>query len=121
MEALTSSEIEALRVIRSTLAGGGFSVFDSALRVALVKAIDILVGEGVPTVRPPLMFNEDPYANFHWLGAERAGKPTVAAWLKGAWYSVVEKGPITPGEMYMRGWRYLAPCLEPGKGPNVRD
>lgn len=46
---------------------------------------------------------------YHWLGSERALTPCLSEWLKDAWYSAGEAGPITPEEMYRRGWRYLRP------------
>lgn len=45
----------------------------------------------------------------HWLHAERAGNPGIAEWWPDGWYSVNEKGPVTPHEMRCRGWEYLGP------------
>ena len=58
--------------------------------------------------RPP----KDKY-EFHWLWAERADTPIVSQWLAGNWFSSGEASPISPEEMYRRGWRYLKPAKPP--------
>lgn len=41
-----------------------------------------------------------------WLTAERASYPSVAEWLRGAWHSPDNDEPISPEEMWRRGWRF---------------
>ena len=49
----------------------------------------------------------------HFLHAERASYPSIAEWIKGNWWCVNEVGPVSPEEMYRRGWRYGKPVMYP--------
>lgn len=50
---------------------------------------------------------------FHWLVSERAWSPVPAQWIKSQWYSPGEGTPISPEEMYRRGWRWGAVAKPP--------
>lgn len=50
---------------------------------------------------------------FHWLHSERSSMPVVAQWIKMAWYAPGEAGPISPTEMWRRGWFWYAPARPP--------
>lgn len=50
---------------------------------------------------------------FHWLTCERASSPVPAQWIRGQWYSPGERDPISPEEMFRRGWRWGAVAKPP--------
>lgn len=56
------------------------------------------------TIPPEIKRNRE----FHWLTVKGAPSFFCALWLKGQWYSPGEAGPISPAEMYRRGWRWAA-------------
>jgi hypothetical protein len=62
-----------------------------------------------PETRPPVLVPAWTYGrthSWHWLVCERASQPSIAEWLAGAWYPGNHEGPISPAEMYRRGWRW---------------
>ena len=63
--------------------------------------------------RPPKEFD---HIRHHWLHSERASFPSVAEWLRGAWYCTGERGPVAPEKMYDRGWEWYAPAYPPKTG-----
>jgi dCMP deaminase len=63
----------------------------------------------------PAYLNSNTY---HWLISERHSFPSVAEWIDGYWYCVNEVGPVTPEEMYRRGWRW---CERIGLYNNKED
>lgn len=44
--------------------------------------------------------------SFHWLTAERSSRPCVCEWMNGEWYCANETKPVSPEEMYRRGWQW---------------
>lgn len=64
----------------------------------------------VTETRPPSRHKD---REFHWLTGERASSPVPVQWIGGNWYSPGERGPISPAEMYRRGWRWAAPTYVP--------
>jgi hypothetical protein len=44
--------------------------------------------------------------SWHWLLAERSSRPSVCEWVGGAWHCVGDTLPVSPEEMYRRGWRW---------------
>jgi hypothetical protein len=51
----------------------------------------------------------------HWLISERAWSPCMSEWIDGQWYSAGEATPISPDEMYRRGWQWGAVAKPPKK------
>lgn len=60
--------------------------------------------------RPPAKWADH---EFHWLHSERASSPIMAQWIKLAWYAPGEAGPISPTEVWRRGWSWYAPARSP--------
>jgi len=50
---------------------------------------------------------------WHWLWSERAWTPTMAQWLGGEWWCIGEIAPVSPQEMRLRGWQWLAAAIAP--------
>jgi hypothetical protein len=63
-----------------------------------------------PATQPP---KEHRHLQHHWLKSERASQPVISEWLGGCWYSAGEVEPISPEEMWRRGWEYHAPAVPP--------
>lgn len=61
---------------------------------------------------PPL---EKAHKEFHWLISERSSKAVPSVWMNHQWYSFGEAGPISPAEMYRRGWRWSSVAKPPRK------
>lgn len=53
------------------------------------------------------------HREFHWLVSERSSSPVPAQWIREVWYSFGEDGPITPEEMWRRGWQWGAQADPP--------
>ena len=77
----------------------------------------VLAGDPIPTIldqvnetRPPSAWEKH---EWHWLDAERAWSPSISQWIKGEWWSGGEATPISPTEMYRRGYRWRAPAIPP--------
>lgn len=71
--------------------------------------IHLEVPEKMPGTYPPQAQIE--FCGYHWLHAERSSTASVAQWMNGSWYLIGEKNPISPNDLYRRGWEYLGPCV----------
>lgn len=65
---------------------------------------------GALKTEPPLAQQKRQH---HWLVAERAWHPSLAEWIRGQWFCVNETGPVSPEEMWRRGWRWGAVAKPP--------
>lgn len=68
----------------------------------------------------PLVFNskwcvDGTDHSWHWLISERSSRPSLAEWMKNAWYSGSDGVEITPQAMYIRGWRWHSQVKIPKK------
>jgi len=51
--------------------------------------------------------------SFHWLISERSSQPAICEWMNGAGHCVNETKPVSPEEMYKRGWSWHSQVTVP--------